>query len=267
MSDTENKPSETQAPVESAPQEKASLWPKTSQQKAREAYSKASAAQAAPTPVQETKAVETSPAPEEISIDSLLDKHFDNTKEGDLAKKLHADYTRKTQELAKQKKQIEEIERIRLSNEAKLREQLELPEDVDIYTPEGLRKYTESVVAKALLEAQKPVKEAMEMQAVREDIESFKSANPDISNYKKEILDIMKTYNAKGKELDLKEAYFIVKGQKANDILKQKELELAEYKKAKMDSLKKIGSGITQTPTGKPKSAREAYAQIMKARG
>ncbi len=181
-----------------------------------------------------------------------------------LIQNLRSDYSKKTTELAKQKRDLELREQAILSqNLDSLKSKMNIPDDLDIYSQDGLQKYVEAKVAKALHEQQTPLKERYEEDRRKDDLLAFKAQHPDMDELKNDIIQTM----AKGEAADIKAAYWICKGKKAEtdhtEALRIQRMAKAEQRAAAM----KVGVGSNvSVKSQKPTSARDAYEAIKNKR-
>ena len=180
-----------------------------------------------------------------------------------LIQNLRKDYSRKTQQIAAQKKELESRERTWLSQQEHiLRSKMNLPTDFDITTEGGIQKYLDSKVAEMLLEAQRPLVEQVQFEQKRQELQEFKAANPDLENYKVQIIEEM----TKNPDVDLKTAYYIVKGRTANDEINKVRLELEKQKAERASAISKVSTGGIVRADGRPafKNALDAYNWLQK---
>lgn len=182
-----------------------------------------------------------------------------------LIKNLRSDYSKKTQLIAAQKKELESRERNWLTQqESLLRNKMNLPEDFDITSEGGLQSYIQSKVAEMVLESSRPLREQVELENKRSELQAFKTANPDLENYKVDIINEMSA----NPDIDLKTAYYIVKGRTANDEINKVKLELEKQKAERVAAISKVGVGGAVRANGTPvfKNAVDALNWI-KAKG
>lgn len=220
----------------------------------------------------------------EFTIDQIISQHFDDPvfeqesykgldartiieslpEDGKkLVQNLRSDYTRKTTELAKQKKSLEEREAtILTTNVQALRERMNIPDDIDIYSPDGLQKYVQAKVASALHEQQAPLIERFNEEKRRDELLKFKSEHPDMDSLKAEIIETMGSDG-----LDIKAAYWVAKGKAAEKDSASAAVAQREAKKEQRQAGMKVGVGApVNVKSNAPKTAREAY-DIMKSKG
>ena len=166
-----------------------------------------------------------------------------------LIQNLRKDYSRKTQQIATQKKELESRERNWLTQQEQLlRSKMNLPEDFDITSDGGLQAYINSKVAEMVLESSRPLREQVELETKRQELQTFKSENPDIDKYRVDIINEMSA----NPDLDLKTAYYIVKGRTANDEINKVKLELEKQKADRAAQVAKVGVGGAVRANGTP---------------
>ena len=174
-----------------------------------------------------------------------------------LLQNLRSDYSKKTQALSKQRNELAEREQSWLQRQEEvLRSKMSLPEDFDIYADNGIQSYIQAQVAQALLEAQQPIREAHETAKLREDVAQFKREHPDMENYKEAIVAEMLNDNS----IDIKKAYFLVRGREAEKELTNMKAQLEQAKTERFIAAKKVGTGaMAGRPEPQFKNARQAY--------
>jgi hypothetical protein len=155
---------------------------------------------------------------------------------------LRADYTRKTQELAEQRKSLEAM-RNSLSNQefnTKI-DSVANAETVklDPYDDNSFNARIEQEVARRLQEMMKPIRMEQELTNKRAQLDKFKSENPDLMDYREDIASLLKSNQA----LSLQDAYHIVKGRKTQDRLKELEAENMQRKEKMREAGLKISTG------------------------
>ena len=125
-----------------------------------------------------------------------------------LMRKMQADYTRKTQEVAAQRKELS------LERESLLKVKFEAPEDVGEYDPfnEGsITKRIEAEVAKRMKQLLEPMQQEAELLKAENDYNSFLVENPDFKtdqDLRAEVQNLLE----KNPALDLTTAYWAAKG-------------------------------------------------------
>ena len=172
-----------------------------------------------------------------------------------------ADYTRKTQELAAMRKQVEEQQKALLNSDfaKNIKAKAETPVDFDPFDDASVQAKIEQEVARRMQEMLNPLQQQYELQQNQYELDKFKAANPDLMDYKQDVAKLL----LQNENLSLQQAYFIVKGQKQNEKTRQLEEELSTYKTTAKEYGLMIGgtSRPSKAPTV-PKSVRDqgAYA-------
>jgi hypothetical protein len=180
---------------------------------------------------------------------------------------LRSDYTRKTQEIARQSKELEGQRQALLESDAYRNIQAkatEAPVDADPFDPQAFNQRIEQEVAKRLADVLKPMQTEWESQQRRNKLAQFKSENPDLETYKTEIVEVLKT----NENLNLEQAYYLVKGKTQTQKLRQAEQELTAYKTAAKDyglkvSVGSVNSGPLKPPTSVKRDAYSVYRWLQ----
>jgi len=218
-----------------------------------------------------------------MSLDDLLDRHLSGPEyEGNhkglnynevlnnlppdakkLIQNLRSDYQRKTTDLSNRRKELESRERTLLENSAEnFKKHANLPEDIDLYNPEGLKQYIEAQAAKQLENMLAPAREKMQRQTRVEQVKAFEAQHPDLPRYKEAIAKLIQEKN-----MSIEDAYFRLKGEEFNAAMEKKNSEIESYKRAVRDAGMKISTG-TPSAKAKPKF-KNAYAvyEYLKSQG
>ena len=183
-----------------------------------------------------------------------------------LLSNLRADYTRKTQELAAQRKEIEMMRDSLLNDGANTKiQELAQKETVELdpYDTDSFNSRIEQEVARRLNEMLQPMREEQYQMKRRNQLEKFKSENPDMMDYRNEIASLLKS----NESLTLQDAYHIVKGQKLTEVNKTLQAELDTRTKRMREVGLKLSQG-TSTQRDKLsvpkhlKKGHEIYAWI-----
>jgi len=174
---------------------------------------------------------------------------------------LRSDYTKKTTEIAAQRRELDAQREAMLSSQAMRDLQAkasETPVDADPWDASSFNNRIEQEVAKRLNEVLKPMQEERASQQRRQKLAQFKSENPDIETYKTEIVEVLKSNEA----LSLEQAYYFVKGKNQTDAMRKQEQELAAYKSAAKDYGLKVSVGSVNSGPLKPPASvkRDAYS-------
>ena len=159
---------------------------------------------------------------------------------------LRADYTRKTQEIAQQKKEMEALKQSMTSEtfmnnlqEKAGTENVEL----DPYDTDSFNKRIEQEVARRLQDMLNPIREEQAVMRKRAQLERFKSENPDLMDYKAEVKELLVNNGS----LSLEDAYYIAKGQALSKENKKLKTELdARQARMREVGLKLSGAGARE---------------------
>lgn len=188
---------------------------------------------------------------------------------------IRSDYTRKTQEIASMKKELENDRRsYALEKEATLNNPLARraaeiaanEEEYDLYDPEGMKKEIERQSAKMLSEMLKPAREEIMLQQRKLALEDFKRENPELTNpeYRLEIAKMLQDRP----ELKLEDAFYIVKSKVDSAKSREAAKVVAAQTQGRREALQKTSNGSATVPKGSPKfrDAWEAF-QYHKSQG
>ena len=182
---------------------------------------------------------------------------------------LRADYTRKTQELAAMRKQLEAEREAFVNSEftQNLAEMASKEVKFDPYDDSSVEARIEKEVATRLQEMMRPLQTQYELNQRQAKLEQFKAEHPDLTDYKTDIAKLLMT----DESLSLERAYYIVKGQKTVETKKSMEAELKEYKRAAKEYGLKVGGTQRATQNTVPESVRKqggyAVYQWLQSRG
>ena len=169
---------------------------------------------------------------------------------------LRADYTRKTQALAEERKQLEAM-RNSLSNSEFNQKIDEVANaetvQLDPYDDNSFNARIEQEVARRLQEMMKPIRMEQEMSNKRQALENFKRDNPDLMDYRSEVAELLQGNDA----LSLQDAYYIVKGRKTQTRLQ----ELENENKLRTEKMREAGLAISAGTRGgdKPPKGLRGY--------
>ena len=128
-----------------------------------------------------------------------------------LMRKMQADYTKKTQEVATQRKELQQ------ERESLLKMKVEVPTDLGEYDPfnEGsVQKRIEAEVAKRMKELLEPMQQEAELLKAENDYSNFLAENPDFrtdTGLRSEVQSLLEA----NPSLDLTTAYWAAKGKQA----------------------------------------------------
>ena len=170
-----------------------------------------------------------------------------------LMKNMRADYTRKTQEVAAERKTLA-ADREALLKSGTL-EKLKAKADADlgefnVFDEGSIQARIEQEVARRLHEALAPIEQEHKQAQAKQEYHSFLDKNPDLKadpEVRKEVFEALK----KNPGLDLESAYYAVKGKRATTVEAQREARKhAEKEAARAAALTATGSGKrVGTPT------------------
>jgi hypothetical protein len=169
---------------------------------------------------------------------------------------LRADYTRKTQALAEERKALESM-RTSLTNSdfnQKIDEVANADDvQLDPYDDNSFNARIEQEVARRLQEMMKPIRMEQEMSSKRQALDNFKRDNPDLMDYKGEVAELLQGNDA----LSLQDAYYIVKGRKTQTRLQ----ELESENKLRTEKMREAGLAISAGTNGgsKPPKGLKGY--------
>lgn len=180
---------------------------------------------------------------------------------------LRASYTRKTQEIAEMRKQLE-AEREALLQQQELT--LNNPylqeaskhiteEEHDLYSPEGMQAEIKKQAALMLKEMMQPAQQEIQLKQRTMQLEKFKMENPELTQdeYRMPIAKMLQ----ERPELKLEDAFYIVKAKVDAQKAKEEREVVARQRSQRRQVLTKTSSGANSSPNGTPKftDAWEAY--------
>lgn len=180
-----------------------------------------------------------------------------------LVANLRAMATTKTQEVADQRRQLQaERENLIRDREALLsnsfRQNLEniasKQIDHDPWSEEGIQARVQQESAKMFQQMLAPMQAELEAAKHAASLEAFKSANPDLQNYRDDIARLL----ISREDLKLEDAYYMVKGQKAAQFASQER----DAAKGRVSAVQKTSTGQNINGVTVPKFANawEAYS-------
>jgi len=182
-------------------------------------------------------------------------KHLPETSRK-LIQNLRSSYTRKTQELANERKLLEELKaQVAEERELLLSQDWSFDDDesdtqsgkitsekTNASNETDVEKRIQQAVAAALQQKFQPLKEKHEAAQRQAELARFKQENPDLEELRPEITELL----LGRPELNLKDAYLIVKGQKLQE-------QMRSQRVAQRQVQQKIGGGsVGNNPKGKP---------------
>ena len=188
-----------------------------------------------------------------------------------LLSNIRADYTRKTQELASQRKELESMrDSLVKGSESEQIQQLAQEEytELDPYDTQSFEKRIQQEVAKRLQELMTPMREEQAVAKKRAQLQQFKNEHPDLMDYREPITKLLQE-NA---TMSLENAYFIVKGKAAGEENKKLKEELQQRTNRMREVGLKLSSGGVREAKGNkiPKhltKAHEIYAYLKAQKG
>ena len=131
-----------------------------------------------------------------------------------------------------------------------------LPEDVDLYNPDGLAKYIEAQAAKQLQSLLEPARQAQALESRKSQLDTFRAQNPDFETYRSGIVDLIES----GTVTSAEDGYYLLKGRAAKTEAEVSQRELEAYKKAAREAGMKVSTGSNaQNVTPKFTNAYDAY--------
>lgn len=180
--------------------------------------------------------------------------------------------TRKTQELAAEKKAIEAQRKALVAPEiAKALEAPPLTGEVDPFDPKSLSAHIEAEVKRRLAEVLEPVRKQSQQAEAQQRYESFMAEHPDLSADKAlrtEVAALLKQNAA----LDLSTAYYAVKGRRSRaaeaEAAKRVALESRAAQRAALNvsTGPRVAGGRVEPSIDPKASAWEIYQTLAKAR-
>lgn len=183
-----------------------------------------------------------------------------------LLSNIRADYTRKTQELAEQRRQLEHLQNSLLKGAEQLPEVGEKVE-LDPYDTQSFEQRIQQEVAQRLQEMMQPMREEQHRLTKRAQLDKFKAENPDLMDYKTEIAQMLKS----NENISLEDAYHIVKGRALNDQNKKLKAELDSRTSRMREVGLKLSQGTSVRDIGKVpkhlKKGHEIYAWLKAQKG
>ena len=180
---------------------------------------------------------------------------------------LRSDYTRKTQEVARMRKDLEaQLERSRAQSEsilngavAKQLQDINVDEEFDLFDSAGMKKEIQRQAQLMLKEMFKPAQGEMKVQQRKLELDKFKMENPELTDpkYRDEIVGLLKARP----ELKLEDAYYIAKSKIGSQEVDSARSEIQERRNRRREVARKSAGGTRSAPSGTPKfkSAIEAF--------
>jgi len=176
-----------------------------------------------------------------------------------LLSNLRADYTRKTQELSKERRELEAMKATLATNDAfntaindaANAETVEL----DPYNTESFERRIEQEVARRMQEMLKPVQEEQHQMRKRAQLEQFKAEHPDLMDYKEPIAKMLQ----ENQYMSLEDAYYVVKGKSSVDENNKLKKELEDRTSRMREVGLKLSHGGTRSVSQVPKHLKKGH--------
>lgn len=181
---------------------------------------------------------------------------------------LRSSYTRKTQEIADMRRELEQERKALLAqqdltvNNPYLKEtqkHLETDKEYDLYTQEGMQKEIKRQAAKMLQEMMQPAQQEIQLKQRQMQLQEFKNANPELTQdeYRLPIAKML----MERPELKLEDAFYIVKAKVDSEKARAEREQMAQQRASRKDTLTKTSNGKSVSPSGTPKfrDAWEAF--------
>lgn len=167
---------------------------------------------------------------------------------------MRSSYTKKTQELAAQRKELQlQMEALQNSKVYEnISEVAQRETQLDPYDTETFNARIEEEVARRMQQMMKPMQEEYQLQQRKQKLDAWTAEHPDFKDYKTDIVELLKTNRA----LDLQSAYYIVKGKSQTEALKAQQAELKQYKDAARQYGLKVSAGNNVTSKRPPKGMK-----------
>lgn len=188
---------------------------------------------------------------------------------------LRADYTKKTQELAAQRKEmaaertkLEQLQRNLTESDAfkAIKEAASADTgEFDPYDPKSFSRYVEKAVAERMQQVLQPMYEEQMKAQSRQKLNVFMDKHPELRTDKALRAEV-KELLVKNETMSLENAYWIIRGKKSSESQLQMAVRKENQKKAARAAGLKIGSGKktgqTAPPTSSKMSASEIYSYL-----
>lgn len=178
---------------------------------------------------------------------------------------LRSAFTKKTQELAAARKEVE-AERAKLQSQTKLLTESSFAKNVaelandnathDIWDEEGRRNEIRKQAAIMMQQMLDPLKQEVEQERRRVQLESFKAQNPDLTEYRMDIAKML----LERPELKLEDAYHLVKARAVSMKAEAAAAETAQRRTAQRSALKKTSTGRDVGRAVKPPKFKDGWS-------
>lgn len=182
---------------------------------------------------------------------------------------LRADYTRKTQELSKQRRHVEDLQANLTNSDAfkALQEQASTAaaegEEFDPFDPKSFESYVDRMVAQKLQSVLQPMyEEQMKTQSSRK-VNDFMDQHPELrtdENMRQQVYSLLK----ESEQMTLEQGYWIVKGKMAQQNQQQEQASALQKREMSRQAAARIGNGRKSGLTAPPETAQMDAGDIYK---
>jgi len=219
------------------------------------------------------------PEPESLREGESWDNVYDQVPESAqrAMASLRKDYTRKTQELAEQRKAIQAEQeklsalRMNLEDNAAYKAIQEAAQaetgDFDPYDTQSFERYVNRIVAERLQSVLQPMAEQQMKAQAKAKVQSFMTQHPELQTDEMFKGEVRKTLLA-NENLTLQDAYWIVKGQQSYQTAERQQMQQLAFQQAAQAAGLKVGTGqhkgITVPKNSNKMSASDLYNHLLK---
>ena len=219
------------------------------------------------------------PEPESLREGESWDNVYDQVPESAqrAMASLRKDYTRKTQELAEQRKAIQAEQeklsalRMNLEDNAAYKAIQEAAQaetgDFDPYDTQSFERYVNRIVAERLQSVLQPMAEQQMKAQAKAKVQSFMTQHPELQTDEMFKGEVRKTLLA-NENLTLQDAYWIVKGQQSYQTAERQQMQQLAFQQAAQAAGLKVGTGqhkgITAPKNSNKMSASDLYNHLLK---
>lgn len=172
-----------------------------------------------------------------------------------LMRDMQADYTRKTQEVAEQRREVLRERQALLKGKAALAEDRELPE-YDPFDESTIQARIEREVARRLREVLDPMESEYQAMQAEDAYQTFLTENPDFKT-DQALRDQVQAMLEANENLDLETAYWAAKGRRAR--------EAAATERESASARRRAAREAAMTGTGAPRRAGAAVRRPQRA--
>ena len=184
---------------------------------------------------------------------------------------LRADYTRKTQELARQRRSVEDLQANLTNSDAfkALQQQASAAaaegEEFDPFDAKSFESYVDRMVAQKLQSVLQPMYEEQQKTQSKRKVEDFMDAHPDIKEdgLRQEVYTTLK----ENTDMNLEQAYWIVKGKRSQQSQQQEQRKAQQKRELSRQAADRIGngrkSGLTAPSDTAQMSASDIYNYLL----